>query len=394
MTTRVPGSIGVLTAVLAIGIAAGVSQASPATFAEAEALAAKEKKPLLVDFYAVWCGPCKRFAKDVDSDAEIQKSLEQVVLFKTDAEKGEGLELAKKHEVHGYPTFVLLNGSGETVERWAGYSKPHFTTTLASAVQDPTTIETKRARFEKSPSAKDAEKLSRYYGTRGEHAQSVRYARSAAELDPAPQRRLEVVNAVADGVRDKELPVSDLEKERDALLATKTEDPGVLLGLTGTLSAAGRDAEKPEIVVPALEPALAATAGSTDPEVVQQRTSLLIDRALLVEKDKAKAYQLMLASMPEGWKNDANRLNSMAWWCFENQTNLKEAEEMARSGVALAPAGPDRAMVSDTLAEILFVQGKKAEAITAIESAIQDDPNKKYYKEQLERFRGQSSGTH
>jgi len=41
-------------AVALVGLLAGAVAASPETFAEAKALAAKENKPLLVDFYTEW----------------------------------------------------------------------------------------------------------------------------------------------------------------------------------------------------------------------------------------------------------------------------------------------------------------------------------------------------
>jgi hypothetical protein len=41
-------------AVALLGLLAGTAAASPETFAEAKALAAKENKPLLVDFYTEW----------------------------------------------------------------------------------------------------------------------------------------------------------------------------------------------------------------------------------------------------------------------------------------------------------------------------------------------------
>ena len=93
----------------------------------------------------------------------MQKALENVVLHKVDAEKGEGKTLTTDFTIEGFPTFVLVKADGQTIERWRGYGDVKaFTERLAGALQDPTTIEEKRQRFTQSPSMSDAEKLGDY----------------------------------------------------------------------------------------------------------------------------------------------------------------------------------------------------------------------------------------
>ena len=73
------------------------------------------------------------------------------MLFKVNAEAGEGVALAKRFQVQGYPTFLLANADAGTLERWRGYGEvEEFVETLGSALADPTTIEQKLARFQKS----------------------------------------------------------------------------------------------------------------------------------------------------------------------------------------------------------------------------------------------------
>ena len=66
--------------------------------------------------------------------------------------------------------------------------------------------------------------------------------------------------------------------------------------------------------------------------------------------------------------------------------NLDEAEVLGRRGVELAPPGPERAMVLDTVAEICHARGDLEEAIELIRQAVADAPEKEYYQKQLERF--------
>lgn len=385
---------GALALALVFGVSPEPALANPASLAEAKALAAKEKKPLLVDFYATWCGPCKRFAADAESDASVQKSLGQVVLFKTDAEKGDGIQLAAEHNVKSYPTFVVLNADGKTMERWSGYEKQWFVNALSGAVADPTTVEQKEARFAKSPTAKDAARLSEIKMSRGDVKNAVVFSRKAAELEPTTERRLAVVEGMAYSMHTKTFTAEEVAQERDKFLATGTKDPASLSRLVGALRFAGSQAGMPTLVAPALGPALVATEGATDPAILAQRQELLVDKALLVDKDPALAGKLKKETMPEGWMTDSARLNSFAWWSFENNVNLPEAEALAKKGVELAPAGAEKAMVLDTLAEILFAEGKKSEAVAAIEKAVKEDPAKEHYKKQVDRFKSSAvSGT-
>lgn len=261
--------------------------------------------------------------------------------------------------------------------------------TLGSAVKDPTSIDEKRARFSKKPTASDADKLAAYHGTRGEVKESVELSRKAVELEPNDDRRMNLVMAVADGMRHGETKADDLAKERDAMLAS-TKSPPALLQLNAILKHA-TETPDPNLFVPALEPAIAATKDKA--EFKADHEVLLVDKALYIEKDKSKAYTLQKAAMPEGWMEDPAKLNSFAWWAFENQVNLEEAQSLAEKGVKLAPAGADRAMVLDTLAEIQFARGKKADAVKSAEQAVKEHPEKEYYKKQLDRFRGTTTGT-
>ena len=94
----------------------------PVSYAEAMELAVKEKKMVFIDFYTEWCGPCKRMSKEVFPQQEVGEYFNRTFIsLKLDAEKREGLELAKKYAVKAFPTFVVLSPDGAEVYRTSGY---------------------------------------------------------------------------------------------------------------------------------------------------------------------------------------------------------------------------------------------------------------------------------
>lgn len=71
--------------------------------------------PVLVDFFAQWCGPCKMMAPLVDKMA--QKYEGQMKIGKLDVD--ESMEIAQKYRVASIPTFIFFK-NGEAVATIVG----------------------------------------------------------------------------------------------------------------------------------------------------------------------------------------------------------------------------------------------------------------------------------
>ena len=105
--------ITIVLAVFAITAGAQTNFNEGKTFQQILAQAKADGKPVFVDCYTSWCGPCKHMATVVFPQKEAGEYFNsKFVCWKVDMEKGEGPELAKKYDVAAYPTFLILNADG------------------------------------------------------------------------------------------------------------------------------------------------------------------------------------------------------------------------------------------------------------------------------------------
>lgn len=72
-------------------------------------------KPVVIDFYAAWCGPCKRLAPNFE---EFAKSNDAVLAVKADVDAIR--DILEEVDIQSVPTIVLYSG-GKEVKRKSGY---------------------------------------------------------------------------------------------------------------------------------------------------------------------------------------------------------------------------------------------------------------------------------
>lgn len=99
---------------------------SSLTYSEALKLSEKTGKPIFIDCYTVWCGPCKLLSKNTFTDIAVGNFFnENFINLKIEMEKdADGPELSRLFKVRAYPTLLFIDGKGELVKQSLGYVTP------------------------------------------------------------------------------------------------------------------------------------------------------------------------------------------------------------------------------------------------------------------------------
>jgi thioredoxin-related protein len=297
--------------------------------AEAIKKADTEKKPVMIDFVTDWCRWCDTLDARTYSDQEVAAYInEHVIPIKIDAEKGEGIQIAKKYGVAAYPTILFLRSDGEEVDRMLGYVQAEpFLKTATDYVNGVNTMSVLLEQLKSKPDDGALHyALATKYADRNDLKSASGHFKRLIELDPA-----------------NSLGHNEQAEYNVAVAAFKeNKDPTPLEAFT-----------------------------SKYPASENVRSALYtLWRSYVKSKDGANAQKYFTQYIEKN-PNDAGMMNSYAWACAENNLNLNHAVLMATKAVELATSDGERASFLDTQATVEFALGNVEGAVSLEEQALE-----------------------
>lgn len=89
------------------------------SFEDGKKMALASNKFMIVDFWAIWCGPCKKMDANSWNDERVKSVMENYIQVKIDFDTNR--ELVKSYSVNGIPNIFIMDGNGKVVFSVLGY---------------------------------------------------------------------------------------------------------------------------------------------------------------------------------------------------------------------------------------------------------------------------------
>ncbi len=331
------------------------------TVAEIMAQAKAENKPVFIDAYAVWCGPCKWMDKNVFvNDAVADYFNTNYVSYKLDMEKGEGVEMATKYQVQAYPSFLFLNADGSVMHRTVGARPAEMFLEVAAVAKDPAknfaSYQKKYDGGDRSP-----EFMMSYLKVLNESALNGEEVAEKyfASLKPAQLQERGNWNLIYENINSLQSPVFvNFVKNRDAYAQKYTLDSveNKISNVYGQqimrAAAQGDDAQLNK-----LKSEFKALNLKSGEKTLLQADMVYYER----QQDMPKFHEATSKFVDKYMMDNSSALNSIAWRYYEtieDKTMLQQAEKWAAKSVSLEPGFHNL----DTHAALLYKLGQKEKA--------------------------------
>ncbi len=208
------------------------------SFDEAMKTAEKHEKPVLVDFWAEWCGWCHRLDRTTYIDPVVGKMAQNFVAVKVNTEgSSRELEIANRYRVHSLPTILFLSPRGRQVWRVNSFMGPgRFPYVMEKALQAAQRVSTWEVALEQNPDdAEAAYALGEHLFDQECYEESAELLTHAAANDsdrPIPERRrTRLLLAILQNVQRHFAEAESLIKEALSLDPEGADQPKLLFML-------------------------------------------------------------------------------------------------------------------------------------------------------------------
>ncbi len=357
---------------------------TPAALADAFTKAKEQSTFVLVDAFTTWCGPCKQFQEDYKAKSELRESLAGVVFISIDLEDSTSVEFKDEYPVSSVPQFILLDPDGVEHGRISGYGGTEsFMADLEQLLENPIALDEYLASARADEGWEGPITLAKHHAGRREYEQAAPYFVEGLQRGAPGENRLDLLWATLVGLREGWSTVDEARAVAEQALNNPAETDRYWYRLYNSMSQVAEFAKDDSLRHPYLERAVEEAKESGK---FQENIQLRIDYAHYVLGD----FEMAAHARRDGleYYRDPYSINIYVWYCFEHRVCLEEAEKEAREGVVMEGDPAHVAMLTDTLAELVYLRGETAEALSLVEHCIELDPDNEYYHNQEKRFRG------
>lgn len=330
--------------------ASGVRWREPATLDEALGEARRGGHLVLIDVFATWCGPCHQMDREVYARDDVAAALDaDFVTVRVDGEQGLGAEVAARYRVTGYPTLLVLDAEGQEIDRVLGTATPEeLLKTLANWRAGRGTLADLETKLAKIP---------------GDLALVLEIGQRCAYRGDARGAEKHLLRLVREDA-----------KNAQGLAAKALATLGKYLYVRGT-----KDYRKG---IATLEQLIKRFPNA--PEAKDTAESLARAWHRLGRDDRARA---LLDAYVAAGPTESKRHNLYAWFSYKQNFDRLRGLEVAAQGLSVNPQDDG---LWDTMAELYFAIGQRANAIGCERMARSINPKDEYYPRQIARFESAS----